>query len=274
MSDIKERKVEWHPKTLKQISQIPKDGLEFAYVSEEYKQVHQLVWCKDFMQDAVHGYLNKKAIEVYGFEYDPKKNPPIDTRRTRLLICNWRDKQFDSKLKACLEFINDIESQLKMSKSKIERCINPPPIYRRSGVFIIEGSKRWMSAPPMISLYTLLIRIGLVHLSGQRASETLYQIESGLLNPYNWQPDEAGKYGPIHHDNDKDFLIRGRPGLNRILKFGDRRLFHESMKANYPDSVSTETLHDNCGLGGYSDGYTETKFPHWHRLECSDVHIW
>lgn len=276
MSDIRERKVEWHPKTLKQISQIPKDGLEFAYVSEDYRQVHQLVWCKDFMQDAAYGFLNNKAIEIYGFEYNPVKNPPLYTDQTRLLVCNWRDKEFQGKLlKNCLPFLNGIETQLKMKKTVVERCVNPPPIYRRSGVFIIEGSKRWMASPPMISLYTLLIRIGLVHVPTQSFSDTLSQIQAGALKPYNWQPDQPSKYadsGFIHEDNDSDFLNRGRAGLDRILKYGDRRLFHNKIEDNYAitdsdDEVSVETLHESCGLGGFSSGHTKNYFPYWHRLE-------
>jgi hypothetical protein len=266
MSKIKEIKVEWHPKTLKGISQIPKDGMEFAYVSEDYKQVHQLVWCKDFMQDATFGFLNNSRFEIYGFEYDPKKDPSICTNKTRIMICNWRDQEFEQKLlKNCQEFLHGLESQMKMRKTTFQKCINPPPIYRRSGVFVLEGSSRWMSAPPMISLYTLMIRIGMVHPLGQSSSETLSQINQEELKPYNWKPDEEGKYGKVHHENDSDHLQGGWSGLETILKHGDRRIFHKSINENYSEEVGIFRIHDDCGLNGFSSGSTEDDFPYWHR---------
>jgi hypothetical protein len=265
---VVERKVEWHPKTLKGISQIPKDGLEFAYLSEDYKQVHQLVWCKDFMQDTIFGFVNRTVIEVYGFTYDPSTDPHPCQSKTRMLVCNWRDKTFEQKiLMNCREFLNDIESRLNMSKTIFERCMNPPAIYRKAGVFIINGSKRWMLAPPMISLYTLLIRIGMVHPCGQSAIDTLNQIESGYLKPYNWKPDTETDYGTSHAENDTDFLQGGRSGLNRILQFGDQRLFYKDMAQNYPSTLTAYTIHDHCGLLAFSSKQTEEHFPHWHRLE-------
>lgn len=266
MRDVKERKVEWHPKTIKGISQIPKDGMEFAYVSEDYKQVHQLVWCKDFMQDTIFGFLNNQKFEIYGFEYDPAKNPAICKEKTRIMICNWRDQEFEKKLlKNCKEFVNGIEKKLKMNKTIFEKCINPPPIYRRSGVFIAEGSKRWMQAPPMISLYTLLLRIGMVHPLGQDVDKTLQQIHDEEIKPYNWKPDRVTKWGESHDDNDADHLKNGWNGLNKILHHGDSKIFHKAIEKNYRSSVGIYTIHDDCGLGGFSNGYTEDDFPFWHR---------
>lgn len=265
---IQGRKVEWHPKTIKGISQIPKDGMEFAYVSEDYKQVHQLVWCKDFMQDLVFGCVNQTSFEVYNFKYDPATEPQICLDKTRFMICNWRDESFEQKLlNNCKEFLHELETQMKMKKTIFEKCTNPPPIYRRAGVFIVEGSKRWMIAPPMISLYTLLIRIGMVHPLGQSAKDTLDQIESGDLRAYNWKPAYKTSYGTNRDDNDSDHLSSARIGLERILKYGDRKLFHKDMKDNYLEELGIDAIHDDCGLCGFSNDYTNYHFPHWHRLE-------
>ena len=266
MRKIVERKVEWHPKTIKGISQIPKDGVEFAFVSEDYRQVHQLVWCKDFMQDTIFGFLNDTQVQIYGFEYDPQKNPAICKNKTRLMVCNWRDQSFKQKFSNnCREFLHGLESLMKMRKSRFEKCINPPPIYRRSGVFIIDGSPRWMMAPPMISFYTLMIRIGMVHPLGQSSLKTLEKIRNGSLKPYNWKPDVKGKWGDIHEDNDQDHLISGWDGVQAILKLGDRNLFRQPIYQNYLYDVGVETIHDDCGLGGFTSGCTEDYFPRWHK---------
>jgi hypothetical protein len=267
MRNITEREIEWHPKTLRGISQIPQDGMEFAYVSEDYKQVHQLVWCKDFMQDTIYGSLNGVDFEVYGFKYDPDRNPAICKDKTRFMICNWRDHEFASKLlNNCAEFIHGIEKQLKMEKKTVfEKCINPPPIYRKSGVFIVEGSKRWMVAPPMISLYTILIRMGMVHPLGQDPMTTLQQILDKKLKPYNWKAPTKSKWGEYQEENDSDHLAEGWEGLQRILRLGDGRIFHKSIERNYPVEVGVSVIHDDCGLCGFSSGCTEEYFPHWHR---------
>lgn len=263
---IKERKVEWHPKTLKNISQIPSDGMEFAHVSDDYRQVHQLVWCKDFMQDTIFGFINQKEFDIYGFEYNPEKNPPICKDKTRIMVCNWRDHEFGTKLlNNCKEFLNDIETKMKMKKTIFEKCNCPPPIYRKAGVYIVEGSKRWMAAPPMISFYTLMIRIGMVHKLGQSAEDTLKQIQDGSLKPYNWKPDVQGKYGLNHEDNDADQLKNGITGINRIIQTGDKKIFRSSLESNYRGDLCVHTIHDDCGLAGFSREYTASYFPDWHK---------
>jgi hypothetical protein len=268
MVGIKERNVEWHPKTLKGIAQVPTDGMEFAYVSEDYKQVHQLVWCKDFMQDTIFGSINNKEFEIYGFKYDPKNNPPICTKKTRIMVCNWRDHDFGTKLlNNCREFINEIEDKMKMKHTIFEKCASPPPIYRKSGVYIVEGSKRWMIAPPMISFYTLILRIGMVHPIGQSAQDTLNQIQDGSLKPYNWKEESKGKYGSYHEDDDSDFLKNGIKGINRIFEEGERKIFHRKIEDNYDPKAGVHTIHDDCGLGGFSNNYTKYIFPKWLKKE-------
>jgi hypothetical protein len=260
---MRERKIEWHPKT-RQLCQIPKEGLEYALVSEDYRQIHQLVWCKDFIQDAIYGHINKKKVTIYGFEYDPATYPPVYLEQTRLMIANWKDANFERKLlENCQEFLHQIESVLSLRKTVIERCKNPPPRYRKAGVFLLNGSKRWMNAPPMVSLYTLLIRVGFVHPVGQSAMTTLEQIKAGKLQPYNHHPSK---------DTDADLVRRVFAGIERILRYGDRRLFHRDIRLNYPlqklsgGSFSIHTMHDNCGMAGFTSAYNKEDFPHWYRL--------
>ena len=269
MSRIYERQVQWHPKN-KRLIQIPKNGIEYAFVSEDYIQIHQLVWCKDFMQDAVYGQVNQTSVNIYGFNYDPAIDQPLYMKKTRMIVTNWRDANFGLKIcNNCLEFLNDVETHLKMSKTIVEKCLGVPATYKKSGVWILEGSRRWMKSPPMMSLYTMLIRIGLVHNLGDSFKKTLRSIKSGSTKPYNWKEDKVG----IHIDNDRDFLRKGHRGLAKILKHGDRKLFFRDIKENYPRknyhgySFSTHHIHERCGLVGFSKKETRLDFPHWHRLD-------
>lgn len=256
------RRIEWHAKTLK-ICQIPKDGLEYALVSEDYRQIHQLVWCKDFLQDAIFGHINKQRVAIYGFQYDPMNDPPVYMDQTRLVVTNWKDRKFEEKLLTnCQDFLHQIETMLKLKKTTIEPCADPPARYKKCGVFLLNGSKRWMSAPPMISLYTLLIRLGFVHPVGQSAIDTMIQIKDGKIAPYNHHP---------HKDTDANLLRSVYCGIERILQHGDRSIFHGKLVQNYPQksksglSFSVHQIHENCGMIGYTTGTNITDFPHWYR---------
>lgn len=250
---MKLREVQWHKKT-KSLSQISNTGLEYAFVSTDYRQIHQLVWCKDFLQDAVYGMVNNKRVSIYGFSYDPSVDAPLHMESTRLLLASRRDKTFKKKIFNSLEFINKIEKSLKMTPTQIEQCMNPPAHYKSARVYIFDGSKRWMKAPPMISLYSLLIRVGLVHEPGDTFKKTLDAVRTGDRAPY--------------YSYDKGFLVNAKKALDLILKNGDRKIFHPDIRKNYPESIgSTDTVHNSFGIVGFASGSTKYYCPRWHKLE-------
>lgn len=262
MNKITERKIKWHPKTLR-INQIPKEGLEYAFLSKDYVQIHQLVWCKDFMQDAIYAHVNGTVASIYGFKYDPSKDPPIYEDKTRIMVNSFKDKSFETKvLNNLSDFIHQIESELKMTPTVFEKVSNPHSRYKKSGVFIANGSKRWMKAPPMISLYTLLLRVGLMHTVGDKFSKTMESMRYNEISPY---------YGSSVEDNDVDFLKQTQKGFDRIMTHGDRKLFHRDIAKNYPkynkygSNFSINSMHENCGMVGFSSDSTSESFPHWHR---------
>lgn len=266
MEGIRPREVKWHPKTRK-ISQIPKEGLEYALVSDNYQQIHQLVWCKDFMQDAIHGFLNNSYTYIYGFAYDPVNDPPISMLRTRLLVTNWKDKELGDRLKnRVVPLLHEVEGKLGMSKTVLEKCIKIPPRYGRSGVWLFDSSKRWSKAPPMISLFTLLIRIGLVKDPDDDLIATMKKVKT----------DAIESYYSAENQQDNVQVRRAEKGILRLLKYGDRRIFHADIKKNYPPlnnakeydkRITISTIHDRCGIASYSEGSTKSLFPHWHRFD-------
>jgi len=249
MQDVVARHVVWHPRTLK-ISQIPKKGLEYAFVSEDYIQLHQLVWCKDFMQDVVFGFLHGQEVSIYGFRYNPEHDPPLYLDKTRIMLNSYKDADFGSKVLVNLrDFLHQIEDRLKMARTVFEQVANAPHQYRRSGVFLLDSSKRWMKSPPMMSLYTLLLRTGLLH-----------QIDGYFDQDRSW--------------GNKDFQILKdcQRGIESIFQQGDRRLFFSNIKDNYPlrhggMKTSLYTIHDGWGLTSFSKKNTKRTFPHWHRFD-------
>ena len=272
---LPDKEVKWHRKTLRDICQTPTDGLEYALLSKNYEQAHQLVLCKDLLLSAAYGSILNTETESYGFEYDPYENPPICTDKIMLMVCNWRDKQFAEKAQKCVLMLNQIERLLKMTPSVVRKVSNPPAFYRKAGVYIFEGDKRWINAPPMLSLYSLLIRLGLASEHNKSVIKTLVKFRTKQLKPYNWKPDEETTFGPSPVYNDCDLLDLIWNGLLRILKYGDQNIFYHHAPNNYyVDALQFATCYDiayrvvdDCGMHGYTNYDAETYFKRWYKVE-------
>ena len=265
MNRIILRNVKWHPKT-NRICQIPKEGLEFAMLSANYEQLNQLVWCKDFMQDIIWSYVNNIPIDIYGFKYDPTISPAPSLKRIKLLVTNYKDPDFGTKLQnSVLPLLHSVEDRMKMSRTKLEKCSTTPATYKKAGVWILDGSKRWLKATPMISLYTLLVRIGMVHDPKDSLEDTLNKIKLGITKSY------FDKY-----NRDKDVIVNAQTGIKKILTYTDMKLFPAKLRKNYPHTyfrdtnlnvMSVYTMHDRCGIVGFSKESTKQFFPEWHKLK-------
>lgn len=230
------------------IDQYYSDGLEFACTTRE-KQCSHFVYCKDFLQDAVWAMLYNEKVCVYGFVYDPTFHP-IDLDLTRVLLANSSDEHFCKKIPAVLDFMHQVEEKLGMRKTEVFLCENPPDNYD-NGVFFLESSQRWMSAPPLLSLYTLLIRCGFVHKSGTPFMDTLNDIKDGEIDAYQ--------------ENDCEYVTQSMPGIKAILGLGYRKFFFKDIKKNYPRKVDIYDIHNDFGIVGFSKGITKNHMPYWHR---------
>lgn len=244
------KKIEWYKKRCT-ASQVYTGGLQYALVSPGEKQCSPFVYCKDFLQDAVQAYLLNMRRNIYRFVYDPKEHEPVDLRATRILLGNSSDCYMSEKIPGCLDFINQFEEKLKIRKSQVFECLNPPKRYQNSGVWLFESSRRWIKSPPMLSLYTLLLRLGFVHTLGNDFTQTMKGVRVGKILAYQEQDRSQLKYA--------------QKGIDRILKFGDRRIFHRNIAQNYPRRVSISVMHNNCGIVGFAQEEIKDAFPHWYR---------
>lgn len=247
------KKINWYPEN-PVLQQALSAGLEYAFVSKNSKQCCPFVLCKDFLQDAVYNQIYRTKRKIWGFCYNPKIHDPIDTEKIRLVLANSQDCDFREKIPQVLNFINQVEDHLKISKTRVRECSKPALKYRRGGVFYFEGSKRWLSSPVMLSLYTLLLRIGFVHKNGESFEKTMEKVSSGDVFPY--QEEDGCKL----HD--------ALAGIKKILSVGDRKIFHSEIKKNYP-RVRISILHNDMGIVGFSKGYTKSYSPYWHREEIT-----
>jgi hypothetical protein len=237
------------------MAQVYSQGLEYCFLSRDWKQCCPFVYCKDFLQDAILACHYGKTVNIYGFDYNPAACEPLYMDRTRIAVANAADKTFADKIPAVVDFMNQIEQKLKMVRTHARSCSNPQKAYS-NGVFIIDSSNRWMLSPPMLSMYSLLLRVGFCHVKGEDFADTVKKVVDGKVSPYQ--------------KNDRSQLASAQQGIEKILKYGYARIFHKDPKKNYPD-VNTSTMHYSTGIVSFSTGISKSVVPHWHRdLEKAD----
>jgi len=245
---MKEVKVEWMLKK-KSISQVYSSGVESAFLTEKFEMIHQLVYCKDFMQDAIAGFLQNKSMSIYGFSYSPKTCLPIYWKKTRLLFTDCTDRAMPNRIAGSKDFLNQVEKRLKMVRTQIYKVSDPPKQYSKSGAWVYDASPRWMISPPMISLYTLLMRVSLVHKQGDDFMKTVEGVSAGKI--------------PSLQTEDQYQMKSAQKALGWILEKGDKKLFFKNAIDNYKDKP-VSMMHNDLGIVSYATGCPKSEFPKWY----------
>lgn len=235
---MKNKFIKWQksPKNSK-IFQIYEKGLEYSMVSKDYEQCHPFVWCKDFLHDVIYASINKREFKAYKFKYDPNSSPKPGFDKIRILIANSKDEEFYEKIKNVIDFIHQFESELKIKKSIVYQCKNPPKEY--SKVFLIEGNKRWINSPPMVSLYTLIIRVGFSHKINDNFRQTIDNLKNEKIEPYQ--------------KKDGYWIKAVEPAIKEILEKNDKKIFNKKMSLNYPPKLKPNFVHNKLGLVGFAN---------------------
>jgi len=124
-------------------------GMYFAFLSVKNEMCHTWIKCRDFLQDAVRNQLTGRNDSIYGFCYLPKEDPKIDLKKTRLLV---KGVNLDEVIKYSLQLVNHYEKAVGLTpRSKITKV---------DDMYIFLGPGEWSQSSILISLYTLLIRLG------------------------------------------------------------------------------------------------------------------
>jgi len=206
--------------------------ITFAFISapkDGYKQCHQFVKCRDFLQDAIRTMLTGSVSKIYGFEYDKAKNPPIDLRRTRLLV----------KSSAAKEKVDDVILKAEKIVHHYETMLNIPltAVTKHDDLYMFNGSNFWQFSPTMISLYTLLIRLA------------EYDIDFELYNDVSLNEAFNKLIASDNHNNEITYLRSIKPFINKILA-NKHYIFVKASNFDslYFKSATISTFHNGSGI--------------------------
>ncbi len=243
-------------------AQIYSRGFEFAFMFRPenetfYEQAITFVYCKDFLHDAIWAFLNQSQVSIWSFKYDFKVDKPIQMDRTALAFRNnlYKEKpeEFHKQLEVCLEFLQGVEAQLGLEPTQIY------PVEHADGpCWLLLADPRWQLAPTLISLFTLLARIGFFHNSGDSVEQTLDRAEKGEIT--------IGEDRNYAGNRDCSYVKQARKGIDVILKHG-LEIFHPTPQENYPPSLIKHGLHDKFGIVSFTQGSPKTVMPYWYREE-------
>ncbi len=177
------------------------------------------------------------------------------------MVANNLDKDFAKKIEGVVDFINQFEKRVHLIRTTAYECEPTPKKWGKTGgVWMFEGSGRWALSPAMISLYTLLLRCGFSHKTGTDFDETCKGIIDGKIKTIG---GKGTRYSGCYDDG---YLRDAQPGINLILKHGYRKVFYKEAKDNFPSKLAVGTMHDCCGIVGFSEKKVKGTMPYWFRL--------
>ena len=123
--------------------------------------------CKDYLNDVVHCENFDASLSVYGLSYK-KQGGIIDGPRSyvgmKILPQNYGGKHatFDKEVKLLDENYENIQKLLNWVEAGIG--IEPTQIYKANdGYYVLDAPSYWTTQTYLISLYTLLCRLGHVY---------------------------------------------------------------------------------------------------------------
>ena len=199
-------------------------GMYFAFLSTKNEMCHTWVKCRDFLQDAVRNQLTGKDDKIYGFCYLPKESPKIDLKKTRILV---KGVKIDEVVKYSLQLINHYE--------KIASLTPRSKIVKTDDMYVFFGPGEWSQSSVLISLYTLLIRLGHRKIKFKNEEELTKTYEA-LINDRN-----------IANTNDIRYLASIYKYIHIILENRKLLMFKQKDKILFND-VKINSFHNNSGV--------------------------
>ncbi len=223
------------------MAQIYSSGMEYAFVGPDGKQCHAFAFCKDFLQDAVWSMLNKSKAAIYGFSYTFDKNPALDMENTRLSVRFKGQKGFKEMCIKSLSFMHALEPAFGMGQSSLlygGKNKDKDGKDTEDDVWVFAGDKKWMYSPPLISLYSLFLRVGLT-------------FEGGSWEEHLKKTEFVGK-------NDRGYLNSAMPAIAFLNGKKMDEVFAADWPSNYPADANVSYMHNSSGIACLGNGNINT----------------
>lgn len=205
-------------------------GLEYSLLTPKYKAVHPPVLCKDFLTDIFWSEYTNKRIQIYGFSWTPGRFA-INRRKFHLgirLRHRGNDAYDNLECPRLQEFLNEFEALVDVPLSKVYVVSDTAAI--------VEFDREWTMQPIRLSLYTLLVRVGLRY-DGRGVEKWLTHIR---VNGNG----EVGSY-------DSSIVKAAESKFNGIFKHKSLSFLQE-----YKDYKGS-SVHDESGLMSWKEKWDE-----------------
>jgi hypothetical protein len=205
------------------------------------------VLCKDFLTDALWATFNTDYAHIYGFEYNPAEHPLISLDPVLILARNRQvnDAEFEQQIQNACKFINLVEVKLKFELATVEKVEHK----QGGSVWLFTLDKRWIHAPPMISMLSLFLRVGTFYNGKGRLHDAIRMFKKSADNLHdNYDDDFYDEDDGEVQVNDASYLKRSRSLRLLILKKGIK-IFKEKIEDNYPHE-DIHTVHNQWGVCG------------------------
>lgn len=192
-------------------------GFEYAWVSRTGYQLNTWSTCRDYTQDTLWAALN--GVKSYHFGRSNAPVAPLDSRHTRLGIrCN------RATAERALGLLHALEPDFGM---RLTRIHYGGKIYQNS-VWVFEGDRQWMFAPPLLSLYTLALRAGRTY------------------DGSSWQKFFERMPGVLVKDI--SYVRTALPAIEFLVGKDFGKIFASTKRQNYPGRCSSSETHSYSGI--------------------------
>lgn len=228
--------IKWSPRQIKDIYENYTGGFSYSWVSENNEQVSKFFTCRDHVLKCFLVSYLQKNWETYYKIGDAK----IDSKNIRILIRDKENDLFESMMPNLLDFLNQFEDKMGVEKSVIYK------VKASDNCFLLLGSKEWLLSPPLVSLYTLLLRVGPLHKIGDDFRTTLAMSSNGKV--YSARA------------NDYSFMKQSLNRITSLLEKGYKSFFCLKMEDNY--ELSEQDLasrYSALGFATYTEIYENTR---------------
>jgi len=207
-------------------------GTEFCTLSADNEAIHAFTYCKDFISDIFFGNRFQKAMSIYSFSWSPKTNKAPSLKPAKMLIRDKKLTGMEERAANCQEFLNLAEEALGISLPS--KCI---ALEEHNCVYVESPAMEWTECLPMISLWTLLMRVGFNNYTPKIGKgKTFGEVLDAIVN---------GKQDTAARDNNRLKTVKSKLSAleNREFKI----TFAPYMFDDFHDAA-VGTVHNGSGI--------------------------